>query len=138
MEFDIPSAVLACANGYCERCLDPTLFVKHGGSLYLEIHHIKPLGEGSFDHIRNTLARCPNCHRFLHSGRGRKTEWNSPLSRIQKSKILVQLSELKVSGRLISKHRRSENDNRFSFQDLIMPVHIHLGHMRLFSSFYST
>jgi 5-methylcytosine-specific restriction protein A len=32
----------------------------------LECHHVVWLAEGGDDHIENTVALCPNCHRRMH------------------------------------------------------------------------
>ena len=60
---------LAMADGRCEKCGSPAPFIrKSDGTPYLEVHHIKPLAEGGFDDLENTIALCPNCHRELHLG----------------------------------------------------------------------
>lgn len=60
---------LARASGYCEKCVIPAPFIRRSdGTPYLEVHHIIPLSEGGMDHIDNTIALCPNCHREVHLG----------------------------------------------------------------------
>ncbi len=58
---------LARSRGYCEKCGAPFIR-KSDGTPYLEVHHIIPLSEGGMDHIDNTIALCPNCHREMHLG----------------------------------------------------------------------
>lgn len=48
-----------------------TLFAKDDGSVYLEVHHVHPLGEGGDDSLENAAAVCPSCHRELHFGKER-------------------------------------------------------------------
>jgi 5-methylcytosine-specific restriction protein A len=59
------TATLARANGKCELC-GTVGFTMDGGAIYLETHHIVPLGEGGIDHSSNMLALCPNDHRRAH------------------------------------------------------------------------
>ncbi len=58
--------VLEEASGYCEHCGTPAPFKRMDGQPFLEVHHVRPLGEGGPDTIENTAACCPNCHRRLH------------------------------------------------------------------------
>lgn len=58
--------VLQQAEGYCEVCSSSAPFVKASGLPYLEVHHIRSLGDGGSDTVTNTVAVCPNCHRALH------------------------------------------------------------------------
>lgn len=58
--------VLAEATGVCENCGGPAPFKRPNGEPYLEVHHVRPLGEGGPDTIENAAACCPNCHRRLH------------------------------------------------------------------------
>ena len=58
--------VLNEAAGYCEVCGDAAPFLRASGEPYLEVHHIRPLGEGGPDTTDNAAACCPNCHRQLH------------------------------------------------------------------------
>lgn len=58
--------VLNEAAGHCEVCGKPAPFPRVGGEPYLEVHHIRPLGEGGPDITDNAAACCPNCHRQLH------------------------------------------------------------------------
>lgn len=65
----VAEAVLRRAAGVCEWCHMPAPFLRaSNGSPYLEIHHIKPLGENGPDTVENTVALCPNCHRMAHYG----------------------------------------------------------------------
>lgn len=58
--------VLNEAAGHCEVCGTPAPFFRADGEPYLEVHHVRPLGEGGPDTIDNAAACCPNCHRQLH------------------------------------------------------------------------
>jgi 5-methylcytosine-specific restriction endonuclease McrA len=58
--------VLQEAAGSCEHCGDPAPFKRPDGDPFLEVHHVRPLGEGGPDTIANAAACCPNCHRRLH------------------------------------------------------------------------
>lgn len=58
--------VLSDAAGHCEACGDDAPFLREDGEPYLEVHHVRPLGEGGPDTTDNTAACCPNCHRQLH------------------------------------------------------------------------
>jgi hypothetical protein len=62
----IAALALLRAKGVCERCENQAPFVKADGRPFLEVHHIQPLAEGGADTILNTIALCPNCHRYLH------------------------------------------------------------------------
>jgi 5-methylcytosine-specific restriction enzyme A len=79
--------VLVRAGGICERpsCRKPG-FGTLKGMLFLETHHVKPLGENGLDSTTNVVALCPDCHAKAHrwidrdSLRNELLEW---LSRIQ-------------------------------------------------------
>lgn len=58
--------VLEEAAGNCERCGEPAPFIRMNGEPFLEVHHVRPLGEGGPDTTENAAACCPNCHRQLH------------------------------------------------------------------------
>lgn len=58
--------VLEEADGVCENCGSPAPFKRISGEAFLEVHHVRPLGEGGPDVIENAAACCPNCHRRLH------------------------------------------------------------------------
>lgn len=58
--------VLEEAAGSCENCGSPAPFKRIDGEGFLEVHHVRPLGEGGPDMIENAAACCPNCHRRLH------------------------------------------------------------------------
>ena len=60
--------VLEWAEGRCESCEQLAPFVTEDGTPYLEVHHVKPLGEGGSDTVTNAAAVCPNCHRRFHHG----------------------------------------------------------------------
>lgn len=58
--------VLAEAAGVCENCGSLAPFKRPNGEPFLEVHHVRPLGEGGPDTTANAAACCPNCHRRLH------------------------------------------------------------------------
>lgn len=58
--------VLYVAAGKCEVCGCTAPFQRDDGEPYLEVHHVRPLGEGGPDTTDNAVACCPNCHRCLH------------------------------------------------------------------------
>src|SRR5687768_13318563 len=51
-------AALNRAKGKCEFCGEPGFKMASGG-IYLETHHVVPLGEGGPDSVRNVAAICP-------------------------------------------------------------------------------
>jgi len=55
------------AQGKCEWCGEPG-FPMSDGKIYIETHHVVPLGEGGLDIERNIVALCPNHHREAHHG----------------------------------------------------------------------
>ncbi|RYG84866.1 MAG: hypothetical protein EON59_13160, partial [Alphaproteobacteria bacterium] len=57
--------VLQAAAGICDGCGSAAPFQTTSGP-FLEVHHLKPLGEGGPDIVENAIAICPNCHRALH------------------------------------------------------------------------
>lgn len=60
--------ILHTASGRCEACNSPAPFDRENGEPFLEVHHVRPLGEGGPDTVDNAIACCPNCHRRLHYG----------------------------------------------------------------------
>ncbi|WP_424833056.1 HNH endonuclease [Ruegeria sp.] len=58
--------VLLQAAGTCENCGKPAPFIRANGEAFLEVHHVRPLGDGGPDTVDNAAACCPNCHRRLH------------------------------------------------------------------------
>lgn len=58
--------VLGAAQGKCERCRVPAPFLRHDGTPFLEVHHVRRLADGGSDKVTNAVALCPNCHRLLH------------------------------------------------------------------------
>lgn len=58
--------VLKSSNGHCEACGNEAPFVTKIGKPFLEVHHVKPLGEGGTDRVSNAVALCPNCHSAMH------------------------------------------------------------------------
>lgn len=58
--------VLREAVGNCENCGRAAPFKRSNGEPFLEVHHVRPLGEGGPDTTDNAVACCPNCHKRLH------------------------------------------------------------------------
>jgi hypothetical protein len=58
------------ANHRCEvpGCYHPG-FVREDGTMYSEVHHIVPLGEGGEDVLSNVACVCPAHHREAHVGK---------------------------------------------------------------------
>ena len=67
---EVRMAALLRADGRCEWC-GAIGFRTVDGRLFLETHHVIPLGEGGADEIRNVAALCPNHHREAHHGAAR-------------------------------------------------------------------
>lgn len=61
------SGALERAKGVCEYCAKPA-FTTADGRVFLETHHVVPLGEGGTDTKDNVAALCPNHHREAHHG----------------------------------------------------------------------
>ncbi|RBW53808.1 HNH endonuclease signature motif containing protein [Ruegeria sp. A3M17] len=78
--------VLEEAAGNCENCGSPAPFKRIDGEGFLEVHHVRPLGEGGPDIIENAAACCPNCHRRLHH--------DSAKNRIRR-KLIASINRLK-------------------------------------------
>ncbi len=57
------------ADGVCQGCNEPAPFESKNGSPFLEVHHLKLLGDEGADHPDNVIALCPNCHRRVHEGK---------------------------------------------------------------------
>ena len=51
-------------NYCCEMC-----GAKNFESSTFDSHHMMALSEGGIDNIYNTICLCPNCHRYVHSGK---------------------------------------------------------------------
>ncbi|MCI1728517.1 MAG: HNH endonuclease [Chiayiivirga sp.] len=62
---DVRRAVLCRAAGRCELCGEIG-FTTVSGAVYLETHHVLPLGEQGPDVVWNVVALCANDHRRLH------------------------------------------------------------------------
>nr|WP_272210237.1 HNH endonuclease signature motif containing protein [Marinicella sp. W31]MDC2876102.1 HNH endonuclease signature motif containing protein [Marinicella sp. W31] len=58
--------VLREAAGNCENCGSAAPFKRLNGEPFLEVHHVRSLGEGGPDTTDNAVVCCPNCHRKLH------------------------------------------------------------------------
>jgi 5-methylcytosine-specific restriction protein A len=84
--------VLKKAKGICEGCKKQVTFETHDDFpyLYLEVHHVYPLGDGGSDRISNAVALCPNCHRRCHLSKDRKEFTQSlyaSISRLKEEKL---------------------------------------------------
>ena len=61
----VREAALRRSGGKCECCGEPG-FPTPRGEVYLETHHVIPLGIGGPDEPWNVVALCPNDHRRAH------------------------------------------------------------------------
>lgn len=57
------------AKGVCQGCGEAAPFESKDGRPFLEVHHLKLLGDEGVDHPDNVIALCPNCHRRVHEGK---------------------------------------------------------------------
>jgi len=57
------------ADGNCQGCETAAPFEAKDGRPYLEVHHLKRLGDEGADDPDNVIALCPNCHRRVHEGK---------------------------------------------------------------------
>ena len=57
---DVIAWVLEAAGGTREGCSQPAPFQRSGGEPFLEVHHVRPLGEGGPDKTDNAVGLCPN------------------------------------------------------------------------------
>lgn len=69
---EVRRSALLRAAGVCEHCQAPG-FKTESGAVYLETHHVIPLGEGGPDVEWNVVSLCPNDHRRAHYGKDRAT-----------------------------------------------------------------
>lgn len=74
--------VIVEAKGACEICGEAAPFIGGDGEPFLEVHHVRPLGEGGPDQVDNAVASCPNCHRRLHYGADREALREGLIGRI--------------------------------------------------------
>jgi 5-methylcytosine-specific restriction protein A len=74
---------LGRAKGFCEYCYKPG-FATADGCMFLETHHVVPLGEGGADSGENIAALCPNHHREAHYGARRDEIRGTLLSRLRR------------------------------------------------------
>jgi 5-methylcytosine-specific restriction protein A len=81
------SRALERAEGKCEYCAEPGFKMKNG-KIFLETHHVIPLGEGGPDAEHNVVALCPNHHREAHHGAQAPDIRRKLLSQIQLLKCL--------------------------------------------------
>lgn len=78
--------VLNEAAGICEVCGSLAPFLRSDGEPCLEVHHVRPLGEGGPDPTDNAVSCCPNCHRKLHHGSNREKLRTAAISAIPRLK----------------------------------------------------
>jgi len=67
---EIKEKVLRRSQGKCEFC-GKAGFTTHKNTLFLEVHHVVPLGKNGVDELWNVVAVCPNHHREAHFGNNR-------------------------------------------------------------------
>lgn len=79
---DVKAWVLRQALGRCELCASPAPFQSVTGFPYLEHHHVVQLAHGGSDTVENSVAVCPNCHRWLHHGTDRDEQREGLYERI--------------------------------------------------------
>jgi 5-methylcytosine-specific restriction protein A len=70
------------ANGKCEFC-GASGFMMANGRIFLETHHVVPLGDGGPDADNNVAAVCPNHHREAHHGKRASEIRQSLLNRLR-------------------------------------------------------
>nr|WP_306464307.1 HNH endonuclease [Vibrio sp. Y2-5] len=75
--------VLRRAAGICECCNEPAPFETEEGKPFLEVHHLVRLVDHGKDKPENCAGVCPNCHRRLHSGKGREELTLNLLTKIE-------------------------------------------------------
>lgn len=78
--------VLVGANGVCEACDGFAPFTNMDDEPFLEVHHVRPLGEGGPDVVENAVAACPNCHRRFHFGKDRDVFRTATITKIGRLK----------------------------------------------------
>ena len=79
--------ILENAKGDCEMCQLPGPFITPDGDNYLEVHHVKRLGDHGTDTVTNAVALCPNCHREAHYGADPKEFIRLLCSRVSRIKL---------------------------------------------------
>lgn len=67
---EVRNVALSRAAGFCE-CCGQEGFKTASGAIYLETHHVVPLGDHGPDVEWNVVAICPNDHRRAHHGEDR-------------------------------------------------------------------
>lgn len=82
----VRQAALSRAAGRCEWC-NCHGFTMPDGSVFLETHHIVPLGDCGLDRIQNVAALCPNHHREAHYGAAREVIREQLLRMAQNAKL---------------------------------------------------
>lgn len=79
---EVVAWVLVVAEGRCEICGNPAPFTGADGKPFLEVHHVRPLGEGGPDKPDNAVAACPNCHRSMHFGSDRHARREALIAKV--------------------------------------------------------
>lgn len=81
---EVRRVALLRAAGRCEWC-GHLGFETASGGIFLETHHIEPLGEGGPDTVENVAALCPNHHREAHYGAARESMRSRLLGRVRQA-----------------------------------------------------
>jgi 5-methylcytosine-specific restriction enzyme A len=83
--------------GKCELCMAAAPFVTPEGHPFLEVHHLRRLGDGGPDTPGNVAALCPNCHRAVHHSRERDALGRNLADRVRRREEAV-MTELPASA----------------------------------------
>jgi 5-methylcytosine-specific restriction protein A len=70
------------AAGNCEACAEDAPFSTPSGRPFLEVHHLRRLGDGGPDDPEWVAAICPNCHRRVHYASDADTYNNALTNRV--------------------------------------------------------
>ena len=84
----IKAFVLNEAKGICEACDKAAPFIGSDHEPFLEVHHLILLADGGPDTVDNAVALCPNCHRQLHYGMGKKKLRDVLTKKTQRIKLI--------------------------------------------------
>lgn len=76
---EIKEKVLIRSRGKCEFCGERG-FLTHRNTIFLEVHHVVPLGKNGVDELWNVAAVCPKHHREAHFGMDRSEILNTLVS----------------------------------------------------------
>jgi 5-methylcytosine-specific restriction protein A len=95
--------VLVAANGVCEACDKSAPFTSMDDEPFLEVHHVRPLGEGGPDVVENAVAACPNWHRRFHFGKDRDVFRTATITKVGRLRDYPKKTdEPSKVGRLVS------------------------------------